>query len=186
MVNVFENVPNTVEIGPVTAQNIEVNQNGGVLSVTEEPLAADSREWKYTLVSGSMYTSFLSDEFALTYTPVFGIAGTYYVVCVSDFGGESVTSNEVQINVSPASGGLNEELIQVVLFQKENQLVVDLTAANIENPVFHLVSMDGKTVAKAKFTAHSTNLIHIDFAPGVYIYQLSNGQVQVDGKIMIK
>jgi plastocyanin len=186
VVNVFEEVPNLVGIAPVTAQNIEVNQAGTTLTVTETPSAAGSREWKFSTTSGSGYMSFPSDEFGLTYTPLFTTAGTYYVVCESDFNGEFVVSNEVQINVSPSTGGLNEELIQVVLFQKDNQLVVDLTAAAIENPVFQLISMDGKTVAKVTMSANTSNLVEIDFVPGVYIYQLSNGQTRVDGKIMIK
>jgi hypothetical protein len=186
IVNVSEEVPNVVAIAPVSTQNIEVNQSGTVLTATETPLAASSREWKFSLVSGSMYQSFLSDEFGSTYTPLFGTAGTYYVVCVSDFDGESVTSNEVQINVSPASGGLNEEMLQVVLYQKDNQLIVDLSDAAMENPVFQLISLDGKTVAQVKMNAKSQNAVTIDFAPGVYIYQLSNGQANVDGKIMIK
>jgi plastocyanin len=185
-VNVTDQTTNTVQISPVMTQNIEVNEPGTALTVTEGPVAATTREWKYSLLSGSMYTSFLSPEVGLTYTPLFGITGTFYIVCVSDFNGELVTSNEVQVNVSPASGGLNDELIQVVLFQKDNQLVVDLTAAAIENPVFQLVSMDGKTVAKVTMSANTSNLVEIDFAPGVYIYQLSNGQTRVDGKIMIK
>jgi plastocyanin len=186
VVNVFEEVPNVAAIAPTAVQNIEINQAGTTLTVTETPSAAGSREWKFSTTSGSGYMSFSSDEFGLTYTPLFATAGTYYVVCESDFNGDFVVSNEVQINVSPASGGLNEELIQVVLFQKDNQLVVDLTAAAIENPVFQLISMDGKTVANVKMNAKTSNLVQIDFAPGVYIYQLSNGQTRVDGKIMIK
>lgn len=185
-INVYEEVPNVAAIAPTAVQNIEVNQAGTTLTVTETPSAAGSREWKFSTTSGSGYMSFPSDEFGLTYTPLFTTAGTYYVVCESDFNGEFVVSNEVQINVSPSTGGLNEELIQVVLFQKDNQLVVDLTSAAIENPVFQLISMDGKTVANVKMNAMTSNLVQIDFAPGVYIYQLSNGQTRVDGKIMIK
>lgn len=186
VVNVFEQVPNVAAIAPTAVQNIEINQAGTTLTVTETPSAAGSREWKFSTTSGSGYMSFPSDEFGLTYTPLFATAGTYYVVCESDFNGEFVVSNEVQVNVSPASGGLNEELIQVVLFQKDNQLVVDLSAAVMENPVFQLISLDGKSVANVKMNANTSNFVQIDFAPGVYIYQLSNGQTRVDGKIMIK
>jgi plastocyanin len=185
-VNVTENATNTVQISPAMTQNIEVNEPGTVLTATEGPNAATSREWKFSTTSGTGYQSFATAQTGVTYTPLFAAAGTYYVVCESDFNGDFVVSNEVQINVSPASGGLNEELIQVVLFQKDNQLVVDLTAAAIENTVFHLISMDGKTVANVKMNAKTSNLVQIDFAPGVYIYQLSNGQTRVDGKIMIK
>ncbi|MBL0308359.1 MAG: T9SS type A sorting domain-containing protein [Bacteroidetes bacterium] len=89
----------TNSIAPATAQNILINTNGNLLTVTETPTAT-SREWKYTTTSGSGYTSFGTAETGTTYTPNFSTAGTYYVVCVSSFPGSlTVTSNEVQINV---------------------------------------------------------------------------------------
>ncbi|MBL0308360.1 MAG: PCMD domain-containing protein [Bacteroidetes bacterium] len=89
----------TNSIAPATAQNILINTNGNLLTVTETPTAT-SREWKYTTTSGSGYTSFGTAETGTTYTPNFSTAGTYYVVCVSSFPSSlAVTSNEVQINV---------------------------------------------------------------------------------------
>lgn len=87
-------------IAPTTQQNLEPGQNGAQLTVTESP-AGSSREWKYSTTSGSGYVSFSSPETGLTYTPNFAAAGTYYVVCVSQIGASSLTSNEVTVVVTP-------------------------------------------------------------------------------------
>lgn len=91
---------NSVSVSPMTTQNILVGANGTVLSKTEAPSAATSREWKYSTTSGSGYVSFSPVQTGATYTPNFATAGTYYVVCVSNFSGDMQTSNQVQINVT--------------------------------------------------------------------------------------
>jgi len=98
------NAGNSVSIAPTSTQNILTSANGTVLSSTEIPSAATSREWKYSLTSGSGYVSFGTAQTGTTYTPNFAVADVYYVVCVSNFAGDMQTSNEVQINVTaPAS-----------------------------------------------------------------------------------
>lgn len=98
------NTGNSVSIAPTATQNILTSANGTVLTSTELPSAATSREWKYSLTSGSGYVSFGVAQTSTTYTPNFATADTYYVVCVSNFAGDIQTSNEVQINVTaPAS-----------------------------------------------------------------------------------
>ncbi len=99
-VNVTVAVGNDVVVAPNTVQNLVENEMGTDLTATETPNTANTREWQYTTTSGSGYTSFSPAETGATYTPQFANAGTYYVVCVSDFGGgDIVTSNEVEINV---------------------------------------------------------------------------------------
>ena len=124
------NSGNSNAIAPTATQNILEGQNGSILTVTEMPLPASSREWKWTTTSGSGYQSFSPTETGTTYTPNFASAGTYYVVCESDFSGDVVVSNEVQINVGPASIEelelnanviYNSGLIQVITTMQEYQ-----------------------------------------------------------------
>ncbi|MEX1003494.1 MAG: hypothetical protein WDZ35_15355 [Crocinitomicaceae bacterium] len=98
------NTGNSNSIFPTNDQNIEVGVDGTTMMVTENPSAADSREWKYSNVSGSGYVSFSPTETGTNYTPNFASAGTYYVICESNFGGSIESSNEVKITVTePAS-----------------------------------------------------------------------------------
>jgi hypothetical protein len=94
------NSANSVSVAPATTQNLLEGVNGTVLTATEAPSAATSREWKYSTTSGSGYVSFAPAQTGTTYTPNFATAGTYYVVCVSNFSGDAQTSNQVQINVT--------------------------------------------------------------------------------------
>lgn len=85
-------------IAPDATQNIVVSTNGTDITVTETP-AATSRVWKYGTSTGSYPTS--TGTTTNTFTPNFGSAGTYYVVCESTYPAPCgvVTSNEVVINV---------------------------------------------------------------------------------------
>ena len=89
-------------ISPIATQNIYQNADGTELTVSENGLASNT-EWKYATTSGGAYSSFATPETNKTYTPNFASIGTYYVVCVSNFNGTEVTSNEVQINVSASA-----------------------------------------------------------------------------------
>lgn len=91
-------VSSATSIAPSTAQNVVVSANGSELTVTEGS-AATSRVWKYGTSSGSYPTS--TGTTTTTFTPNFGSAGTYYVVCESTYPAPCgvVTSNEVVINV---------------------------------------------------------------------------------------
>jgi|SRR5690554_3606889 len=117
-VEIIVSVPtvNVASISPTSIQTLIENQIGNSLSVSEIPAAADSREWKFTSTSGSGYTSFATTETGTTYTPLFGTEGTYYVVCVSDFGnGDIVISNEVQINVEEFFNAVNPGADQTLI-----------------------------------------------------------------------
>ena len=89
----------TASVTPAATQNIGVNTNGTTLTVTENPTAV-SREWFYGTVSGGPYGT-ATGVTTTTFTPNFAVQGTYYVVSISTFACGTVTSNEVQIIVSP-------------------------------------------------------------------------------------
>jgi plastocyanin len=126
-INVSAAVSNAVSIAPTGTQNLIENQSGTTLTETETPSAATSREWKWTTTSGSGYASFGTAETGTTYTPLFATAGTYYVVCVSDFGGGDIqTSNEVEIIVSAFTNSVSPATTQNLL---ENQSGTQLTVA---------------------------------------------------------
>lgn len=97
-VELIYNIPQ-VDITPTAAQTILVNDPGNDLTANESPVSATSREWKYTTTSGSGYQSFAPVETGATYTPQFANTGTYYVIVESIISGNTVVSNEVEINV---------------------------------------------------------------------------------------
>lgn len=86
-------------VSPSSTQNINYGVNGTPISVTESQ--SSNRNWKYSINAGGPYTPFIPAETGLSYTPNFAIPGTYYVVAVSENTyNDTVTSNEVQINVA--------------------------------------------------------------------------------------
>ena len=89
-------------IAPTGTQSLLIGVDGIELSVTENP-SASSREWKYSVTSGSGYVSFSSPETGATYTPNFSSAGTYFVICESVISGDNIISNEVEVNVGAAT-----------------------------------------------------------------------------------
>ena len=58
-----------------------------------------TQEWLYSTTSGGPYVPFGTPETGTTYTPNFGTAGIYYVVCEVDFGIDTIISNEVEVVV---------------------------------------------------------------------------------------
>lgn len=162
------NSTNAVSISPTATQSINVGANGTMLTAAESPSAATSREWKYSTVSGSGYVSFGTAQTGTTYTPNFASAGTYYVVCVSNFSGDIQTSNEVQINVGSAS--VQElELVSQVWFENGNlQLICSAPEYAVE--VYDISGtrvFKGTNVKTADFSSH---------APGIYFVSLSTAE----------
>src|SRR5690554_51681 len=113
----------TASIAPVAVQNLIENQNGSILTVTENA-TADSRQWRYASTSGGPYTNDIAGQTATTYTPLFPTAGTYYVVCESVLAGTNVISSEVQINVDAYTTSITPAAVQNLI---ENQTGSTLT-----------------------------------------------------------
>ena len=89
----------SINVTPNGIQNIDAGDNGATLTVTESP-AAISREWFYGTSLLGPYDQNTGVSIA-SYTPNFTEQGIYYIVCVLEFSCETLTSNVVQINVSP-------------------------------------------------------------------------------------
>ena len=88
----------TVSIAPTATQNLLTGVNGTTLNATET--GATGREWFYGTVAGGPYTTSTGNT-STSYAPNFATNGTYYIVCRSTNSCGSVTSNAVQINVTP-------------------------------------------------------------------------------------
>ncbi|MFA5575540.1 MAG: hypothetical protein WC994_10905, partial [Brumimicrobium sp.] len=123
---VTPSVSNMVTISPNNTQTLIENEVGTLLTATETPSSADSREWKYSTTSGSGYVSFGTPETGATYTPQFATAGTYYVVVESDFAGDVTVSNEVEIVVDEFVVTVTPNTSQTLL---ENEAGTDLTVS---------------------------------------------------------
>ncbi len=95
-------VSSSTSIAPITTQNLSVSVPGSTLTATEGSTPT-SRQWYYGTSTGGPYGTAISGETNPTYTPNFGSAGTYYVVCKSTYGAPcsaTITSSEVLINVT--------------------------------------------------------------------------------------
>ena len=126
------NLP-AISIGPSLTQNINAGLNGTTLTVTESPVA-NSRQWLYGTVSGGPYTTNTGIS-GTSYAPNFTIQGTFYVVCRSTFDCETLTSNQVQVNVT-ATVTQAELLVRFVpghILMYLLQVLVRLTAI----PILH-------------------------------------------------
>ncbi|UOQ96397.1 T9SS type A sorting domain-containing protein [Hymenobacter sp. 5317J-9] len=89
----------SVSIAPIATQNLNTGVNGATLTATETP-AALSRQWFVSTTSGSGYTA-IAGATGLTYVPNFTTPNTYYVVVQSVYSScGTLTSNEVQIDVT--------------------------------------------------------------------------------------
>lgn len=177
---------NTVTVSPSTDQQLTEGQNGTQLTATESPSAASSREWKYSTTSGSGYQSFSPAETATTYTPMFTTAGTYYVVCESDFSGSPVVSNEVLIDVLPLGIEENGELNNMTIYSYGNRVVMDASMLTNNSYQFNIVTVSGQTVLSSSIKGGERKELTTDFAEGVYIINVFNDNTQKQVKLFIK
>lgn len=170
---------NSVTISPSASQTILLNENGTLLTATESPAAASSREWKYSTVSGSGYVSFGTPVTVLTYTPFFSTLGTYYVICESDFAGDVQTSNEVTIIV-PSAAGIQTDELNFTIYANAGNIFVNYSAIDL-NTEFNLYSLDGKLIYSQNITAE--NEIVTENLTGTFIYTVVSGNKVITGKI---
>ena len=170
---------NTVTISPSSAQTILLNEDGSLLTATETPSTAGSREWKYSLTSGSGYVSFGTPVTGLTYTPNFSAIDTYYVICESDFAGDIKISNEVIIYV-PSAAGISTDELTFKIFSTNNGLSVSLSEIQ-PNSALTIYSLDGKLIYSCALTQPSSILPFDE--TGIFIYNVVTGNKIINGKI---
>lgn len=172
---------NSVTVTPATAQTLLVGQDGNLLTATENPGPATSREWLWSTTSGSGYASFAPMETGLTYLPNFAALGTYYVVCESDFAGDVQISNEVTIYV-PSAAGIADEDLEFSIYNENNLITINLNY--LENAAFMLFSLDGKEVFNTGLT-QTTSVINAGDLNGMYVYRIVTGDKIITGKLQL-
>jgi hypothetical protein len=177
---VIDPAVNTVIVSPSADQSILTDEDGDELTVSESPAAADSREWKYSLTSGTGYVSFGAPETGMTYTPNFATVDTYYVVCESNFGGEAVISNEVVVIVT-GSAGIQTEALEFSVITKGNELIV--THSTYAGAIFNVYDTDGRLVYSAPLIDATST--HTLTESGLFIYRVIQGNQLITGKVML-
>lgn len=114
-----------VTVSPSANQTIVENQTGTTLSVSEN-FTPTAREWKYSTISGSGYTSFSTPQTGATYTPLFANTGIYYVVCESNNGSTVTRSNQVKITVNQFTNNITPTATQTI-FQNQAGIALDVS-----------------------------------------------------------
>jgi hypothetical protein len=97
---------NNNSIAPTSNQSFAAGASGVQLTVTDQPVTASSWQWYWSSNSGAGPYNAISGANSSTYTPTNinnNIASVYYIVCVSTFACGTLTSNQVQITVTPGS-----------------------------------------------------------------------------------
>jgi len=169
-------------IAPVATQNILESANGSTLTVTEQSTPS-SRQWYYATVSGGPYTNLIAGATGTTYVPNFATAGTYYVVCVSTFTCGTITSNQVQINVTVAPTGCTDLFISEYIEGSGNNKAIEIynpTAAPINLATYDLVyysngsgTVSGTFALSGTIPAYGTHVVSNSSASAA-ILALSN------------
>jgi len=169
-------------IAPVATQNIFESTNGTTLTVTETSTPS-SRQWYYAIVSGGPYTNLIGGATGTTYVPNFATAGTYYVVCVSTFACGTITSNQVQINVTAAPTGCADLFISEYIEGSGNNKAIEIynpTAAPINLATYDLVyysngsgTVSGTFALSGTIPAYGTHVVSNSSASAA-ILALSN------------
>ncbi len=179
---VTDPLANTVTVTPSATQTLLTDEDGNLLTATETPSAASSREWKSSTTSGSGYTSFGTPETGSTYTPNFSAIGTYYLICESDFSGDVQISNEVEIIV-PSSAGINDEDLEFKIFELNGAINLVFEDKN-ELGTLSLYNMQGQEVYSS--SVNSKNSTHqVNQVSGVYVYRLTSGDRIITGRIKL-
>jgi hypothetical protein len=184
-VTVANNTGHTVTVAPATTQNINTNTDGTVIMATESSTAT-SREWMYTTTSGSGYMSFAPTETGTSYTPNFGAAGTYYVVCESMISGCTIMSSEVEIVVTSAVGIDENKMDLVNVYSYDNQMFVDLSNITLDNPILKVYTTEGKIVLNKRLNNGTMNTFNMDVPFGIYIFNITSNENTATGKVVLK
>ncbi len=181
----LEVIPFEIAVAPTDTQTVVQNTLGDIITVTETH-PSTTREWLVSGTSGFNYGPFSPAETGVSYTPDFEFTGTKYVVVQSvNQWNDTLTSAEVVVIVTPFVG-INEASKSVIkAYWNQNDLMIDLTGSNIENPTMQLFDLSGKLVAESNLTTNAQNRVTTTtLAKGMYILQLGGANESFTVKTM--
>lgn len=181
-ISVTDPLANTVVITPSATQTLLTGQNGNLLTAAETPVAATSREFKYSTTSGSGYVSFAPAVTTSTYTPNFATLGTYYIICESDFAGDVQVSNQVTVIV-PSSAGIDQEDLVFKIYASNNIINLVYETSQTDSK-FNLFTTSGQLMYSAPII-ESNSQYSVEIPQGIYIYQVVSGDQIITGKIKL-
>ena len=175
----------TNSIAPTETQLIAPTNAGATLTVTES-LAADSRAWKYTTISGQDYVAAPGSPTGASWAPVFDVAGIYYVVCVSTYGSLEVISNEVEIDVEDGVGVKDLKADDIILYPNPATERFYISSAKSGSYTVHLIDMQGRLVLSREFNnATGPQLITVNQS-GIFFVKIVTGDSVSVTKIILE
>lgn len=174
----------SVTIAPATTQTLLENESGVFINATESQNII-SREWRVSTTSGSGHQSFSPAETSPSYVPLFAQNGTYYVVCASTNSlNDEVLSNEVTIEVTIGVGIAEDGTEQVKIWNAENLIMIDLTAASLVNPHLVVYNLEGKEILRSKVNERNITTINAELNKGIYIVRVYDNNNIFSSKIV--
>lgn len=176
-------IPFEISVSPSDTQNLVVNTPGTTVTVTESH--PSTRQWLYSDIPGIAYQAFSPAQTLATLTPQFTTPGVYYVICKSTNAvNDNINSQEIVMIVS-TDIGIGKDLMQAVkLYWNADNLVVDLSAAKLEQVSIELHTLDGKLVLTKDLVSNTVNSIPTQLPAGLYLFQFSSNSSRAVGKLM--
>lgn len=93
--------------------------------------------------------------------------------------------DDLELIFNPLS--IEEDSDPVIGVYSNNSLVyVNLLGMELENPVIHYYSIDGKLLLTQKLENNSLNSLYPNFAEGIYLYSIQHGDKLFSGKIALR
>lgn len=86
---------------------------------------------------------------------------------------------------NPVSIEENEDF-SANIYSNNGIVYVNLEESELENPIIHFYSMDGKLIASKNLQSKSLNEMDFDLTGGIYLYGLTSGNKMVSGKVVLK
>lgn len=157
MTNVIKVQVVSVTISPSDVQVVEALTAGSQLLVTES-LDSDSKEWKYSMTSGSGYqsmtpTAATGDDF----TPLFADGGEYYIVCESMYAGTSILSNEVLVKVVEVY--IEDLTSQTITQNEDGDTITVVETVTVDSREWKYATSSGGDYTS--FTTPETNAVYV-------------------------
>lgn len=170
-------VPFTASVAPADTQTLDRNESG--IALTANGTHPSTYRWLYSELPGAGYTDFSPAQTNATYTPLFGLASTYYVVCkLTNNVNDETYSNEVVVIVQEPNA-LNETTGGTIkAYWNGSNFVVDLSNSTLTEATLQLVNTNGQVVLQEKLNTNSVNAIATALPKGIYVFRINaNGNV---------